>query len=68
MANIYRDPTGSAASGAVDKQIRQKQKDAAKAARLILSGQLSYEEEVLLRRQFSGIFRRFLEHELTKAG
>ena len=68
MSKVYSDPTGNAASGAVDRQIRQKRKDAVKAARRILSGQLSREEENFIRQQFPGIFRRILEEELNKAG
>lgn len=64
MANYRNDPTGNAAAGAVDREIRQKRKEAERAARLILSGRLSREEENQIRRQFTGIFRRLLEEEL----
>ncbi len=65
MANHRSDPTGNAAAGAVDRQIKQKRKEAQRAARQILSGRLSREEENLLRRQFTGIFRRLLDEELA---
>lgn len=64
MANYRNDPTGNAALGSIDREIKQKRKEARIAARMILGGQLTAEQEYRLRRRFTGIFRRFLEEAL----
>ena len=65
MANHKNDPTANAALGAIDREIREKKKEARRAAQMIRSGRLSPEEEYRLRRRFNGIFRRYLTEALA---
>ena len=67
MANYRNDPTANTALGAIDREIREKRKQARIAARMIRSGRLSAEQEYSLRRGFTGIYRRFLEEALEGA-
>ena len=67
MANYRNDPTANAALGSIDREIREKRKQARIAARMIRSGELSAEQEYKLRRNFTGIYRRFLEEALEVA-
>ena len=62
--SYYRDPTANAAIGTVDREIKLMRKRAAEIKRRRLRGQLSAEELVKARRQFVGIYRRFLREAL----
>lgn len=56
----YSNPTENAAIGTVDREIRQMRKRAEQIKRRRKMGLLTPEEEALARRQFAGIYRRFL--------
>lgn len=64
MANYYRDPTASAAIGAVDKELNIMRKRAARLRALQKQGRLTPGELAAARRQFTGIYRRMLEEAL----
>lgn len=60
MSNYYRDPTASAAIGAVDKEIRRMEKLAKRFREIRKHRPLTDAEQALARRTFTGIHRRFL--------
>ena len=66
MANHRSDPTANAAMGSVDREIRAKRKEARFAARMIRSGELTAQQEEILRRRFTGVFQRFLKKALEE--
>lgn len=64
MANYYRDPTGGAAIGAVDKErIRMRQRSR-EIRRLRQQGMLTPDAELRARWEFRGISVRFLREAL----
>jgi hypothetical protein len=58
--NHYSNPTANAAIGTVDREIRVMRKRAQQIKRLRRQGRLTPQEEALARKQFVGIYRRFL--------
>lgn len=60
----YSNPTENAAIGAVDREIRRMQKRADEIRLRRLQGLLTPEELALARRQFVGIYSRFLREAL----
>lgn len=58
--NHYSNPTANAAIGTVDREIRRMRKRAQQIKRLRRQGRLTLQEEALARKQFVGIYRRFL--------
>lgn len=60
----YSNPTANAAIGAVDREIRVMRKRAEQIKRCRKSGQLTNEELVSARKQFTGIYARFLREAL----
>jgi hypothetical protein len=58
--NHYSNPTANAAIGTVDREIRRMRKRAQQIKRLRRQGRLTPQEEALARKQFVGIYRRFL--------
>lgn len=60
----YSDPTANAAIGAVDRKIRMMRKRAEQIKRRRKNGQLTSEELSLARKQFIGIYARFLREAL----
>ena len=60
----YSNPTANAAIGAVDREIKQMRKRAGQIKRRRKNGQLTNEELVLVRKQFVGIYARFLREAL----
>lgn len=60
----YSNPTENAAVGAVDCELRMMRKRAEQIKRRRKSGQLTNEELVLARKQFVGIYARFLREAL----
>ena len=64
MANYYRDPTASAAIGAVDKELNLMRKRANRIRDLHRQGRLTPRELTAAKRQFRGIYRRLLEEAL----
>ena len=64
MANYYRDPTASAAIGAVDKELTGMRKRAREIRQLRQQGRLTPEAELRARREFRGIYARFLREAL----
>lgn len=60
----YSNPTENAAIGAVDREIRAMRKLADQIRQRRLQGQLTPEELALARRQFVGIYSRFLREAL----
>ena len=61
MANYYRDPTASAAIGAVDKEIHRMEKQAKCFRDIRRHRPLTTEEVNRAYSQFRGIHRRFLK-------
>ena len=64
--SYYSDPTASAAIGAVDKEIRLMRKKAKRLKQLRQLGVLTPQMEAAAQREFTGIYRRFLEEALRK--
>jgi len=60
----YSNPTANAAIGAVDREIKQMRKRAEQIKCRRKNGQLTNEELVLARKQFVGIYARFLREAL----
>ena len=60
----YSDPTANAAIGTVDREIRMMRKRAEQIKRRRKNGQLTNEELALARKQFVGIYARFLREAL----
>jgi len=60
----YSDPTANAAIGVVDREIRMMRKHAEKIKRRCKNGQLTSEELAVARKQFVGIYSRFLREAL----
>lgn len=60
----YSNPTANAAIGAVDRELKQMRKRAEQIKRRRKNGQLTNEELVLARKQFVGIYARFLRDAL----
>ena len=58
-------PTSAIAIGNVERELRQKKKEAERIRALYLSGRLTAEEEAAARRRFTGIFRRLLDEALS---
>lgn len=65
MSNYYSDPTASAATGAVDQELRQMKKRAREIGRQYRLGLLSPKELAQAARPFTGIYRRFLLEALA---
>lgn len=63
--NHYSNPTANAAIGTVDREIRMMRKRAQQIKRLRRQGRLTPQEEALARKQFVGIYRRFLLEALA---
>ena len=61
----YSNPTANAAIGTVDREIRMMRKRAQQIKRLRRQGRLTPQEEALARKQFVGIYRRFLLEALA---
>ena len=61
MSNYYRDPTANAAIGAVDKEIRRMEKQCKRLQAIRRTRPLTDMEIDEVRRQFTGIHRRFLK-------
>jgi len=66
MANYYSNPTENAAIGAVDKELSAMRKKARRLKTLHQRGLLTPEEETRARREFRGIYARFLREALGK--
>ena len=62
--SYYSNPTANAAIGAVDREIRMMRKRADQIKRRHQQGQLTPEELATARKQFSGIYARFLREAL----
>lgn len=62
--NHYSNPTANAAIGAVDREIKMMCKRAEQIKRRRKMGQLTPEELTVARRQFIGIYARFLREAL----
>lgn len=60
----YSNPTANAAIGAVDREIRMMRKRADQIKRRRQQGLLTPEELTTARRQFVGIYARFLQEAL----
>lgn len=60
----YSNPTANAAIGAVDREIRMMRKRAEQIKRRRQQGLLTPEELATARRQFTGIYARFLREAL----
>lgn len=60
----YSNPTANAAIGAVDREIRMMRKRAEQIKQRRKNGQLTIEELTLARKQFVGIYARFLREAL----
>jgi hypothetical protein len=58
--SYYSDPTANAAIGTVDREIRRLRKRAEQIRRRRQKGFLTKQEEEDARREFVGIYRRFL--------
>lgn len=58
--SYYSDPTANAAIGTVDREIRRLRKRAEQIRRRRQKGLLTKQEEEDARREFVGIYRRFL--------
>lgn len=64
MSNYYSDPTANMALGSVERELKQMKKRARQLRRYYRLGLLTPEEISRARRQFTGIYRRFLEEAL----
>jgi hypothetical protein len=62
--SYYSDPTANAAIGTVDREIRRLRKRAEQIRRRRQKGLLTKQEEEDARREFVGIYRRFLMEAL----
>lgn len=62
--SYYSNPTANAAIGAVDKELRLMRKKAKRLKQLRQLGLLIPQAEAAARREFTGIYRRFLEEAL----
>ena len=62
--SYYSDPTANAAIGTVDREIRRLRKRAEQIRRRRQKGLLTKQEEEDARREFVGIYRRFLREAL----
>jgi len=62
--SYYSNPTANTAIGAVDRELKQMEKRARQLKRRKQQGLLTPEEEALARKQFIGIYRRFLREAL----
>ena len=60
----YSNPTANAAIGSVDREIRMMRKRAEQIKRRRKNGQLTSEELAAARKQFIGIYARFLREAL----
>lgn len=60
----YSNPTANAAIGAVDREIRMMRKRAAQIKRCRQQGGLTADELAKARKQFVGIYARFLREAL----
>ena len=58
------NPTANAAIGAVDKELAQMRKEAARLKALKRQGRLLPDAEQAARRRFTGIYKRLLEEAL----
>ena len=65
MNKTVSDPTANTAVGSVDRQLRKMKKEAEQIGKLYHAGLLSYEDELLARRRFTGIFRHLLDEALA---
>ena len=66
MVNYRNDPTANAAIGAIDRELRQKARQAERLREKKRRGELTPEEEREARRNFTGIFRHLLEEALNQ--
>ena len=64
MANYYRNPTASAAIGAVDKEINRARKHGKRLKALQAQGRLTPEALEEAKRRYTGLCRRVLENAL----
>lgn len=64
MKYISSNPTANAAIGAVDKELAQMRKEAARLKALKRQGRLSPAAQQAARRRFTGIYKRLLEEAL----
>lgn len=62
--SYYSDPTANAAIGTVDREIRRLRKRAEQIRRRRQKGLLTKQEEEDARREFVGIYKRFLMEAL----
>lgn len=62
--SYYRNPTANTAIGTVDREIRQLRKRADEIKRRRQQGLLTPQELAQARRQFKGIYSRFLREAL----
>lgn len=60
----YSNPTANAAIGTVDREIKQMRKRAEQIKRRRQQGLLTHEELTTARKQFMGIYARFLREAL----
>ncbi len=61
MRNYYSDPTGNAAVGSTDKEFKKMLNLAKRLRELKQAGNISPEQERLVRRRFDGVFSVLLE-------
>ena len=66
--SYYSNPTANAAIGTVDREIRMMRRRAEEIRRRRRKGLLTPQEEALARREFTGIYRRFLLEALNDGG
>lgn len=66
MSSYYSNPTASAAIGAVDREISLMKKKAKRIKARRRMGLLTPQEIVRARREFTGIYRRFLREALAE--
>ncbi len=64
MSNYYSNPTANSAIGAVDKELNRMRKKARQLRALHRRGALTPQMEAQARREFVGIYRRFLKEAL----
>lgn len=63
----YRDTTAAVALGNVEREMKERRKEAKHAAQLLREGNLTAEQEQKLLKRFAGIYRRVLNEELYGA-
>ena len=63
----YRDTTAAVALGNVEREMKERRKEAKLAVQLLREGNLTAEQEQKLLKRFAGIYRRILNEELYGA-